>query len=66
MKFREFLYQFPDVTLTKMQYACCDFLERHAPHLRFMYDYGYENAESLVWPMLESVPVVWDYPVGHA
>lgn len=51
MQFDEFLKSFPSIELTRMQIACCRYLERQG--LRFLVDFGYDNAEKLAWAHLE-------------
>lgn len=40
-----------------MQLACALYLEQHTD-MRFLYDYGFENAEQFVWPILENGDVM--------
>jgi len=43
--------------------ACARYLER-ATKLKFLVDFGFENAPDLAFNHLESLPD--DYPMGHA
>lgn len=51
-RIRTFIERFPEVAVTPAQVAACEYLERHGK--RFCIDFGYTNAESLVWAELES------------
>ncbi len=53
----EFLHRFPDYVVTPEQLAFAKYLEQQG--LRFLVDYGFENAELITWeisdPFMETV-----------
>ena len=51
MQLSKFLELFPDVELTAEQLFSCRLLESEG--LRFLIDFGYENAPSMAWDRLE-------------
>jgi len=60
MSLNEFFRLYPDYEVTWGQLAYANYLERCG--LRFLVDFGFENAESLAWDKLEAE----EFILGHA
>lgn len=54
-----FVEHFPDVDISTMQLAACRYLERKG--LRFTIDFGYENAQSMVWGLIDPEGMSLEY-----
>lgn len=62
MDFRLFLAMFPGYPVTTSQMSYCDYLQRRG--LRFLVDFGFENAEAIAWDELEQQ--AFEPWIGHA
>jgi hypothetical protein len=62
MKVADFLRIFPEYQVSFSQLAYADYLERR--NLRFLIDFGFENAEALAWGELERQN--FEPWIGHA
>jgi hypothetical protein len=51
VKLKDFLRQFPDVTLTNSQLAFATYLENRGQ--RFLVDFGYLNAADKAWELMD-------------